>query len=212
MISRLRHHFHEEDITLMKLFLSKVNVTDMAEEYGTKLAHLIIYLMKLFTTNEGARVIIFSRENSILVELKTKLAIYNIECTFVKGNVYQRNKAIGDFKSLTKARVIMLSLENAASGTNLTEASHIIFIDPMTGSKSEALATESQAIGRAHRQGQQNQLIVVKFVVRNTLEEKLHLRNNTNTTEDGEESLIMKNEQSEINQVMERSKKLGLKF
>jgi SNF2 family DNA or RNA helicase len=55
-------------------------------------------------------------------------------------------------------RVIMLSLEHAASGTNLTEATHIILIDPVAGSQSEAFSTEQQAIGRAHRMGQNKQV------------------------------------------------------
>ena len=51
-------------------------------------------------------------------------------------------------------RVIMLSLEHAASGTNLVEATHVILIDPVADTKERAVAIESQAIGRAHRMGQ----------------------------------------------------------
>ena len=53
--------------------------------------------------------------------------------------------------------MIMLSLENAASGTNLVEATHIILIDPVAGTKEQAQAVEAQAIGRAHRMGQDKQ-------------------------------------------------------
>ena len=48
----------------------------------------------------------------------------------------------------------MLSLEHAASGTNLVEASHVILIDPVADTKEKAVAVETQAIGRAHRMGQ----------------------------------------------------------
>ena len=48
----------------------------------------------------------------------------------------------------------------------------------MTGSKKEAQAIESQAIGRAHRQGQTKQITIVRFVVKNTIEHALYLRNN----------------------------------
>lgn len=61
-------------------------------------------------------------------------------------------------QSMKDTRVIMLSLEHAASGTNLTEASHIILIDPVAGSESEAFSIERQAIGRAHRMGQNKQV------------------------------------------------------
>lgn len=43
----------------------------------------------------------------------------------------------------------MLSMENAASGTNLTQATHIILLDPVLGTREEAEATERQAVGRA---------------------------------------------------------------
>lgn len=56
----------------------------------------------------------------------------------------------------------MLSLEHAASGTNLVEASHVILIDPVAGSKEEAIAVEAQAIGRAHRMGQSKQVRTIK--------------------------------------------------
>ena len=58
-----------------------------------------------------------------------------------------------------QTRVIMLSLQNAASGTNLVEATHVVLIDPIAGSKEEAIAVESQAIGRAHRMGQYKQVL-----------------------------------------------------
>lgn len=83
---------------------------------------------------------------------------------YCKGNVHVKNKAISIFKGQRKlkkhnnnnneedeVRVMMLSLENAASGTNLTEASHVILIDPVSGTPQHARDVEAQAIGRAHR-------------------------------------------------------------
>lgn len=49
--------------------------------------------------------------------------------------------------------------------------------DAMTGDKKSAQAIEQQAIGRAHRQGQTNQVTIVRFVVRNTIEHETYLRN-----------------------------------
>lgn len=75
--------------------------------------------------------------------------------------------------------MIMLSLQNAASGTNLVEATHVVLIDPVAGSKDEAIAVESQAIGRAHRMGQDKQISVVRMIMRDTIEHELYLRNNS---------------------------------
>lgn len=67
----------------------------------------------------------------------------------------KKNKALNAFKAEdSEIKVIMFSLHKAASGTNLVAATHIMLLDPMKGRKEEAQAIESQAIGRAYRQGQ----------------------------------------------------------
>jgi len=70
---------------------------------------------------------------------------------------------------------MMLSLEHAASGTNLIEATHVILLDPVQGTKKESKAIEDQAIGRAHRQGQKQQVVVVRFIVKDTIEHEQFL-------------------------------------
>jgi len=106
------------------------------------------------------------------------LADNHIESAFVEGNVMRRDKAIRAFKAKdSEVRVILLSIEKAASGTNLMEASHVILLDPVTGTKDEAQAVEAQAIGRAHRQGQQNQVTIVRFLINETVEHDMYIRN-----------------------------------
>jgi hypothetical protein len=39
-------------------------------------------------------------------------------------------------------------------------------IDPVKGTKKEALATEQQAIGRSHRQGQDKQVTIVRYITK----------------------------------------------
>jgi SNF2 family DNA or RNA helicase len=68
----------------------------------------------------------------------------------------------------------MLSLKNAASGTNLTEATHIIFIEPINASSEECIAIESQAIGRACRVGQKNKVTVIRILIENSIEEEIY--------------------------------------
>jgi hypothetical protein len=71
-------------------------------------------------------------------------------------------------------KVIMLSLQNAASGTNLTEASHILFIEPINSTVEERKAIEGQAIGRACRVGQKNKVTVMRILIEDTIEEKIY--------------------------------------
>jgi SNF2 family DNA or RNA helicase len=104
-----------------------------------------------------------------------------IENCFVKGNVWSRNSAINKFKAGKNSegqenKVIMLSLKNAASGTNLTEATHILFIEPINASKEECRAIEGQAIGRACRVGQKNKVSVMRILIENSVEEEIYKR------------------------------------
>jgi hypothetical protein len=54
-------------------------------------------------------------------------------------------------------------------------------VDPVAGTKHEARAAESQAIGRAHRQGQTSQVTIVRFIVRNTIEYDSYVQNYVET-------------------------------
>ena len=63
---------------------------------------------------------------------------------------------------------------NSASGTNLTEATHIIFVEPINSKFEEVKAIESQAIGRACRLGQKNKVKVIRILTQNTIENDIY--------------------------------------
>jgi SNF2 family DNA or RNA helicase len=141
--------------------------------HGTKMAHLILFIRGL---QKDDRVIIFSQWDKLLAEVGQTLKAEGIGHVYCKGNVHMRNKAIETFKK-NKVQAIMLSLENAASGTNLIEASHVVLLDPISESKEKAQAIEAQAIGRAHRQGQTKGIKVIRMIIKDTVEHELYLRN-----------------------------------
>ena len=124
----------------------------------------LIKLIKQITQNKENRIIIFSQWDSLLNLINNTLKEIEINNVRCKGTAYHRNAAIMKFKKgleskkKTRTAIILLSLENAASGTNLTEATHIFLVDPIRGTKESVKATEDQAIGRAHRVGQKNQV------------------------------------------------------
>jgi SNF2 family DNA or RNA helicase len=153
-----------------RLFQEQLN------KYGTKLAHLMKYLNEIFK-DPKARVIIFSQYDKMLTLIGSVLTQFAIQHVFVKGNVFVVNKNIKKFKEDPKIRVIMLSSETAASGSNLTEASHIIFVNVMNATKDETLALEVQCIGRSIRLGQKKHVVLKRFIMENTVEQEYFEKN-----------------------------------
>ena len=145
----------------------------LIEKYGSKLGKLIS-IIRCLTTRDDTRIIIFSQWDDMLRLIGKTLVDNGIGNSFVKGNVWSRTSAIKKFKNGDENKVIMLSLKNAASGTNLTEATHIFFVEPINGSRKESLAIEGQAIARACRIGQKQQVMILRVLVEDTIEQDIY--------------------------------------
>lgn len=151
-------------------------INPLINKYGGKLGKLI-QMVKTLLMQEN-RIIIFSQWDDMLTLVGKSLAENGITNSFIKGNVHCRNKAISQFKNKDNesdmSRVIMLSLKNSASGTNLTEATHIFFIEPINMTRDECKMIEAQAIGRACRLGQKKSVTVIRILCKNTIEEYIY--------------------------------------
>ena len=88
------------------------------------------------------------------------------------------------------SKVIMLSLNNSASGTNLTEATHIIFVEPINNNYDMVKAIESQAIGRSCRLGQTNKIKVIRILTKNTIEENIYEKIYSTNIEDVKRTIM----------------------
>ena len=150
----------------------------LIKKYGSKLGKLVSLVRKL-TLNDDNRIIIFSQWDKMLNLIGRTLKENGVSNSFIKGNVWSRNSAINKFKegkdsSGEDNKVIMLSLSNSASGTNLIEATHILFVEPIDSSHEKIKAIEGQAIGRACRLGQKNKIKVMRILTKGTIEEEIY--------------------------------------
>jgi SNF2 family DNA or RNA helicase len=66
------------------------------------------------------------------------------------------------------AQIFLISLKAGGFGLNLTAASYIFLMDPWWNP-----AVERQAIDRAHRIGQENKLTVYRPIIKESVEEKV---------------------------------------
>lgn len=146
---------------------------------GTKLANLV-----LFVKGSKGKSIIFSQWDDMLYRTGEVLTSHGIKNVFCRGNVWSRDKAIRDFTNNEDIKVIMLSSESSASGTNLTTAENVIILDAIykddnnyvngIGSYEYRRNMEWQAIGRAYRMGQTKKVTVVRFIMKDTVEEEIY--------------------------------------
>jgi DNA repair protein RAD5 len=168
-----------KDLMVMNMRVTSTEaINPLIQKYGSKLGKLISIIRHL-AAQEDTRIIIFSQWDDMLNLVGKTLAENEIENSFVKGNVWARNSAINKFKSGKDSdgndnKVIMLSLKNAASGTNLTEATHIFFVEPIDAPREESKAFEGQAIARACRVGQKQKIRLMRILIANSIEEEIY--------------------------------------
>jgi SNF2 family DNA or RNA helicase len=143
-------------------------------KWGTKMAYLIKLLKLIIQKSEDNRIIIFSQWNRMLQLVGSVLDENSIKNVYLKGNIHVMSKNIRNFKRNKDIRVIMLSSDTCCSGSNLTEASHIILLDTVNGNKEHAKAVEEQAIGRAARLGQMKNVEVFRLIMKETIEEEYY--------------------------------------
>ena len=67
-----------------------------------------------------------------------------------------------------RVRVFLISLKAGGTGLNLTEADYVYLVDPWWNP-----ATENQAIDRCYRIGQKKNVIAVRLICPDTIEEKI---------------------------------------
>jgi len=154
------------------------DINPLINKYGSKLGKVIL-MIKALITQEKTRIIVFSQMDCMLSLISKTLSENGIANSTVKGNVWSRNAAISKFKSGKNVsgddnKVILLSLKNSASGTNLTEASHIFFIEPINEKKEICKAIEGQAIARACRIGQEQKIKLYRLLIKDTIEEQIY--------------------------------------
>ncbi len=116
---------------------------------------------------ENARFLIFSQFVETLRWISERL---NLDHAFLTGAmaVEARYEAIAAFKEGPAPRALLTSLRAGGVGLNLGDATHVVLFDRWWNP-----AVEKQAIYRAHRFDREVPLHVVRFLVEDTVEERI---------------------------------------
>ena len=163
---------------------------DAFKAYGTKIAKMVVTLQKIMAEDPTDKVIVFVQWEKLKTKIARAFEEFNIPTVVINSQmpdyercIRQRQFQTGEYPQndtsssgegsddegaapaapFVEPRVMLLSLEQSASGANLTAANHVFLVHPMVAHEQQtAIAHEKQALGRVLRHGQEK---MVSFVM-----------------------------------------------
>lgn len=154
-------------LTLLRMLALDASLIDeqYAELPSAKLEALVEHALEL--AGEGRRALVFSQFTSFLDRARERLHAAGVRTVTLDGSTRGRDAVIDQFRR-GEADVFLISLKAGGFGLNLTEADTVLLLDPWWNP-----ASETQAIDRTHRIGQQNSVLVLRMIALGTIEEKV---------------------------------------
>ncbi|KAH0602790.1 uncharacterized protein H6S33_008440 [Morchella sextelata] len=154
-----------EDMSPLEITLRRVNSRSSA-----KIEALIKKLKQLRKEEPNTKSTVFSQFTSFIDLIEPALKRERITFFRFDGSMQQQQRtiAIDNFRAYEGAAVLIISLRAGGVGLNLTEAKRVFMMDPWW-----SFAVEAQAIDRVHRMGQTQEVIVHRFIVEGSVEERM---------------------------------------
>lgn len=137
---------------------------------STKIEALREEIRFMIERDGSAKGIVFSQFASFLDLINYSLQKSGINCVQLVGDmtINARDGAIKKFTVDPYCKIFLVSLKAGGIALNLTVASHVFVMDPWWNP-----AVERQAQDRIHRIGQHKPIRITRFVIENTIEERI---------------------------------------
>ncbi|KAJ7329340.1 hypothetical protein JRQ81_015514 [Phrynocephalus forsythii] len=155
----------------MSQAIKKVSSQTLIEESG-KLTFLVALLEKL--QEEGHQTLVFSQSRKMLDIIEHILTQRGFRVMRIDGTVTclaEREKRVGDFQKNKGYSVFLLTTQVGGVGLTLTAATRVVIFDPSWNP-----ATDAQAVDRAYRIGQKENVVIYRLITCGTVEEKIYRR------------------------------------
>uniref|UniRef100_H2ZZX2 DNA excision repair protein ERCC-6-like n=1 Tax=Latimeria chalumnae TaxID=7897 RepID=H2ZZX2_LATCH len=143
----------------------------LIQESG-KLTFLMSLLEKL--RDEGHRILIFSQSSKMLDIIQRILMNKGFKMLRIDGkirDIAEREKRIRTFQEDKDYSVFLLTTQVGGVGITLTAANRVVIFDPSWNP-----ATDAQAVDRAYRIGQKENVVIYRLITCGTVEEKIYRR------------------------------------
>jgi SNF2 family DNA or RNA helicase len=135
---------------------------------GDESAKIAMLMEQIESKSPQHKILVFSQFVTMLELIKKELVARGIQFSWLTGSTRNREATVNNFQDNPKIRVFLISLKAGGVGLNLTEADYVYLVDPWWNP-----AVENQAIDRSHRIGQNNNVVAVRLICPNTVEEKI---------------------------------------
>ncbi|KAJ7324798.1 hypothetical protein JRQ81_017818 [Phrynocephalus forsythii] len=146
--------------------------TDKEWVSSSKINALMHALTELRKQNPATKSLIISQFTKFLSLIEIPLKESGFVFTRLDGSMTRKKRveAIQKFQSeeAGSPTIMLLSLKAGGVGLNLTAASRVFLMDPAWNP-----AAEDQCFDRCHRLGQKQDVVITKFIVKNSVEENM---------------------------------------
>ncbi|XP_074924796.1 DNA excision repair protein ERCC-6-like [Chelonoidis abingdonii] len=168
--------YSEQDDNEGDAFSGANKIDHLSDEILIQESGKLLFLMGLLERlqEEGHRTLVFSQSRKMLDILERILTHRNFRTMRIDGTVthlVERERRIGVFQSNKDYSVFLLTTQVGGVGITLTAASRVVIFDPSWNP-----ATDAQAVDRAYRIGQKENVVIYRLITCGTVEEKIYRR------------------------------------
>ena len=155
-------------ITKLRQICNSTALIKNNEFYGNASSKMDALIEQIQNKSPVHKILVFSQFVTMLDLIRAELIKNDISFEYLTGQTKDRAKVVASFQSNPAIRVFLISLKAGGTGLNLTEADYVYLVDPWWNP-----AVENQAIDRAYRIGQEKNVVAVRLICPDTVEEKI---------------------------------------
>jgi len=164
-----KHTLHMlKGLTQLRQICNSPSLLKQESLHGAASSKIDTLMEEIESRSPQHKILVFSQFVSMLDLIKHELEAKGIPFEYLTGKTGNREKRVKNFQENESIRVFLISLKAGGTGLNLTQADYVYIVDPWWNP-----AVENQAIDRCYRIGQKKNVIAVRLICPDTIEEKI---------------------------------------
>lgn len=163
-----------QGITRLRQICNSAELLKDDKFYGNASAKMETLLEQIENKSPNHKILVFSQFVGMLDLIRKELCDRGIAHEYLTGQTRNRAGAVASFQDNPEVRVFLISLKAGGVGLNLTKADYVYIVDPWWNP-----AVENQAIDRTYRIGQEKNVVAVRLICPDTIEDKIMKLQNT---------------------------------